>query len=81
MFTLITIGLLGIIAGFALGVLYATWCEVAESVQFIEPHEPKDGIISTPGGTIEVTQFIESISPQEKFTKATNVSDLLNDNG
>lgn len=74
MFQLIAVALLGIVAGFALGIFYSTWIEYKQHVQFVEP---KESVISSAGTTIEVTQFVESISPTEKFKKAKSITDLF----
>lgn len=63
------------IAGLFAGLFIAS--TLNSEAQFVEPKEYQpDSPIGLVSNT--TTQFIDSVSPKEKFNNANNVSDLLN---
>lgn len=59
------------------GVATAIYYEIKNKVQFIEPSDKEYEVVSDLVGDGERTQFIDSVSPKERFNAAKNVSDLI----
>lgn len=59
----------GIIVGFLLGIFFAVW-KIKEIIKGDPPEEYTD----TERGEV---QFIDPVTPQQKFDKAKNIDDIL----
>lgn len=66
------------IVGFGIGYFTRVLITHEPKARFIEPKEQTEATSGEPQTITVTAQFVEAITPNERFKKAKDVSDLLN---